>query len=106
MSNIMGLKRGNKSRVIKVGHLMIHGVSDSLMKLISHLLRRVIMLDMSWSLPRRSGLPSKVASTPLGSASSGSSRLQVVEVDMLGLSFDVVDADSNGVANGVGLGSP
>jgi hypothetical protein len=47
VSNIIGLKRGNTSRVSKVGYLLIPGVSDSLMKLTNHLLRRVIMLDVA-----------------------------------------------------------
>jgi hypothetical protein len=106
MSNIMGLKQGNKSRMSEVGHLLIPGASDSLMKLSNHLLRRMIMLDMAWSISYRDSLPSIVATSPPLLVLFALSGPQVVEVVMLGLSSKVVDIGSTRVVGGVSSRSP
>jgi hypothetical protein len=50
--------------------------------------------------------PSIVASTPPRSAPSILSEPLVVEVDMLGPSFEVMEVGSTRVTGGVGFGSP
>jgi hypothetical protein len=106
MSNILGLKRINKSWASKVIDLLIPRASDLLINITNHLLRRVIVLDMSQSLPRRSVLA--LNSSPNSSRLSTLmlERTQVVEVDMLGPSSKVVYAGSTRVAGAVSSGLP